>query len=229
MASIFEPSLPTPDLSHLTRADYEHVYEPAEDTFLLLDALEKDAQELRQLKPQVCLEIGSGSGCVSSFLGALLPSSSALYLCTDINQHACRCTKATGSQNKVTLEPIIASLASPLQHRLANQIDILVFNPPYVPTTSDEADAAQVTSGISGAWAGGKSGMELTNILLSSVPKLLSPGGRFYLVGVVQNGVEEIRQRMRQAHGLDSEIVLERRAGRERLWVVKFFKAAAPS
>ena len=44
------PSYPTPDFSHLTQVDYDHVYEPAEDTFLLLDALEKDAGYLKNLR-----------------------------------------------------------------------------------------------------------------------------------------------------------------------------------
>ncbi len=50
--------IPTPDLTHLKRADYDRVYEPAEDTFALLDALEGDAERLRTSKPRLCVEIG---------------------------------------------------------------------------------------------------------------------------------------------------------------------------
>jgi len=41
---------PTPDLSHATQADYSEVYEPAEDTFLLMDALEKDVVFLKSIE-----------------------------------------------------------------------------------------------------------------------------------------------------------------------------------
>jgi release factor glutamine methyltransferase len=50
--------LPTPSLSHLSKEDFTRVYEPAEDTFILLDALEADAERLRREKPRLVVEIG---------------------------------------------------------------------------------------------------------------------------------------------------------------------------
>jgi len=49
---------PTPDLSHLTASEYEHVYEPSDDTFLLLDALELDRPVLDLCTPNLCVEVG---------------------------------------------------------------------------------------------------------------------------------------------------------------------------
>lgn len=40
------PSLPTPLYGHVGRGAFSDVYEPSEDTFLLLDALEAAAAEL---------------------------------------------------------------------------------------------------------------------------------------------------------------------------------------
>ncbi|KAI0768617.1 putative methylase [Trametes elegans] len=221
--------IPTPDLSHLKTEDYRHVYEPSEDTFILLDALEADAEDLRNLRPRICLEIGSGSGCVSAFAGTVLGSSVALYLTTDINPHACTSTKATGRQNRVPLEPILASLADPLRARLQHSVDVLLFNPPYVPTDTDEAGDAQHAAGIAGAWAGGRDGMEVTDILLEQVEDLLSSRGRFYLIALKQNDIQGICDRMLSRHNLQGEIALQRRAGREHLYALRFTRQISKS
>ncbi|KAL5534632.1 hypothetical protein ACEPAG_1095 [Sanghuangporus baumii] len=218
--------LPTPDLSHLTHEDYERVYEPAEDTFILLDALEADAEELREAKPRICFEIGSGSGCVSTFAAKILGPSECLYLCTDINKYAARCTHLTGRQNNVTLDPVLSSLSDAFDQRFrkCGGVDLLIFNPPYVPTADEEAINAQDDANIAGAWAGGKLGMEITNQVLTNVKDILSRSGRLYLVAVKWNDVPSIQKRMAIEQGLESKVVLERRAGREYLYVLKFFR-----
>ena len=70
---------------------------------------------------------------------------------------------------QVPLEPVVASLARPLTNRLEHAVDILVFNPPYVPTYDEEMHAAQHDTGISGSWAGGADGMQVTDALLRQV------------------------------------------------------------
>ncbi|KAI0095288.1 S-adenosyl-L-methionine-dependent methyltransferase [Irpex rosettiformis] len=215
--------IPTPDLSHLKREDYDHVYEPAEDTFILLDALEQDASELRELTPRVCLEIGPGSGCVTSFVGSIL-GTSCLYLTSDINAHASLCALRTGRQNKVVVDPVTANLVDPFRSRLYRNVDLLIFNPPYVLTDELEVVDAQEQGGIAGAWAGGTIGMQVTDVVLDQLDELLSPTGRFYLVAVKQNDVHNLQRRVQEKFNVQSEVVLQRRAGREHLFVVRFMR-----
>lgn len=46
---------------------------------------------------------------------------------------------------------------------------MLVFNPPYVETWDEEAEAAQAVGVIEKAWAGGAGGMRVTGRLLEVV------------------------------------------------------------
>ena len=63
---------PLPDLSHLGPSDFEKVYEPSDDTFLLVDVLAADADFLRSLSAGLCVEVGCGPGCVVTHLATLL-------------------------------------------------------------------------------------------------------------------------------------------------------------
>ncbi|KAI7884416.1 S-adenosyl-L-methionine-dependent methyltransferase [Lichtheimia hyalospora FSU 10163] len=210
--------IPTPDLSHLSRLDYDKVYEPAEDTFLLLDALEDDEPLLRSLRPRVCLEIGSGSGCVSTFLAKIVGVDNAVFLTTDINPHACCTTKQTGIKNGVNrMEPIQTSLVNGLLPRLEGLVDVLCFNPPYVVTTPEEVGS----HGIEASWAGGIDGRQVIDELLPFVSRLLSPQGVFYLLLINENRPNQVAEIMRGEHGMHADIIMERRAGRERQYILK--------
>uniref|UniRef100_A0A8C2KL09 Methyltransferase HEMK2 n=1 Tax=Cyprinus carpio TaxID=7962 RepID=A0A8C2KL09_CYPCA len=136
---------PTPLYAPAGHGAFTDVYEPAEDSFLLMDALEKDAEWLKGSRPSVCLEVGSGSGVVSAFLASVV-GPGALYLCTDVNPAAAQCTLQTARCNHLQLQPVITDLVQCLLPRLNGKVDVLVFNPPYVVTPSDEVNENQKRS-----------------------------------------------------------------------------------
>ncbi|NWI93834.1 HEMK2 methyltransferase, partial [Pitta sordida] len=213
-------ALPTPRCGSLGSPGlFPQVYEPAEDTFLLLDALEQDAGSLREARVEICLEIGCGSGVVSAFLAASILGSSTLYLCTDINPMAAYCTQETALLNNVHLQPVITDLVKGLSPRLHEKVDLLLFNPPYVVTPSEEVKS----HGIEASWAGGKRGREVMDRVFPLVPDLLSPGGLFYLVTIKENDPDEILETMKKS-GLEGTRVLSRQAGQEQLTILKFRK-----
>ncbi|XP_023249120.1 hemK methyltransferase family member 2 isoform X2 [Seriola lalandi dorsalis] len=180
----------TPVYSHAGRGRFRDVYEPAEDSFLLIDALEIDAQRLQ------------------------------LMSCTDVNPAAAQCTEKTASCNNVSLQPVITDLVECLLSRLSGKVDVLLFNPPYVVTPSEEVGSR----GIEAAWAGGKRGREVTDRFLPLVPQLLSPKGLFYLITVAENDPDEIINLLGK-HGLKGESCLSTRAGNERLSVLRFHRS----
>ncbi|KAK4154662.1 methyltransferase domain-containing protein [Chaetomidium leptoderma] len=155
--------LPTPSTSHVP---YARVYEPAEDSFLLLDTL-SSASETSFLASHfphspssptpLVLEIGPGSGVVLAFLTAhastLFSRRDILTLGIDINRFACTATRetvATAVRDDTTTTTTTTSTTTgagagyflgAAQGDLTNAIrpgtiDVLVFNPPYVPTDS---------------------------------------------------------------------------------------------
>ncbi|XP_048348619.1 methyltransferase N6AMT1 isoform X2 [Sphaerodactylus townsendi] len=111
----------TPRYEHVgPQGRFSEVYEPAEDTFLLLDALEQDAEKLKSAK------------------------------CTDINPVAGLCTVETAIRNKVDIQPIITDLVTGLLPRLLGKVDLLLFNPPYVVTPSAEVEGHGIEAAWAG-------------------------------------------------------------------------------
>jgi len=228
-------SIKTPDTSHLTAKDFENVYEPAEDSFILLDALEIELNWIEELKPTFAIEIGPGSGIISSAIAGLsVNSESYRKLCfvfsCDINISACKATQLTAKQNNVSsnIAVICDNLLGGLSYRMKEKVDLVVCNPPYVITTEEELCNAKQhhTSniGIEASWAGGKLGCDsVTNSLIQILPHILSPKGVCYIVLEKSNNPDKVAD-YAASYGFENSIVLERRAGREYLLVMKLVR-----
>lgn len=193
---------------------HPQVYEPCEDSFFLIDCLEVDETHLQSFVSPVVVEIGSGSGVLSAFAHSMLPK--ALFFATDINLAACETTSKTCS----AIEPIRASLMTCLR---PNSVDILIFNPPYVPTMEVPS---RPSSDVDNRWLdlaldGGDDGMEITSLVLEGLKYWLAPGGSAYILFCASNRPKDVMARMTAA-GWSVTDLGTRRAGWEILTVLRF-------
>lgn len=202
---------------------HPEVYEPCDDSFALVDALLADRGQLEELQPSLCLEVGCGSGYVITSLALILGNCrnccEVQFLATDVSEAAVNTTCRTLAAHEVNAEVVVADLVSGLEKRLGGVVDVLVFNPPYVPTPENEVGV----EGIASAWAGGDRGRTVIDRMLSIIDSLLSSKGIFYLVTVTENNPGEICQVMRRK-GFASRIVVQRYTEEESLHVLKFWR-----
>lgn len=212
--------LSTPDVRNL----HEQVYEPAEDLFLLLDCFEQDRAELmaRFAFPVVC-EIGAGSGVVLSFVAQhLYPKGYAVA--TDINPHACSQVVSTFRENHLRngVEMMQMSLGDGLRPGV---VDLLVFNPPYVPAEEvparPQADDDPVWLDL--ALLGGADGMETTWQVLDNLDTLLSRDGIAYILFCARNHPDAVAATMRE-RGWQVSVAIHRKAAWEVLSVLRFHR-----
>jgi len=174
-----------------------HVYEPAEDSFLLVDALLGNIRNGDRV-----LEVGCGSGIVSVFASDI----ASMVVATDLNPHAVRCAACNG----------VSVVRTDLYAGLKGTFDLIVFNPPYLPTLKNER---------LGGWDdlmldGGYNGRRTIARFLKGIWELLSQGGRVLLLVSSLTGVSEVSRSMRDA-GLAVEPVSESRHFFEQLVVLK--------
>jgi len=127
-------------------------------------------------------------------------------------------------------DAVVADLAGPLAARLAGAVDVLLFNPPYVPTPADEVPPPRlaaagagggVREGLAFATAGGERGRAVIDRALPLLPALLArPAGAAYLVLVEENAPGEVAAELRRA-GLVTAVVARVRAANEALLVMR--------
>ncbi|KAG0650773.1 eRF1 methyltransferase catalytic subunit MTQ2 [Hyphodiscus hymeniophilus] len=253
--------LPTPSTSHVA---FDRIYEPAEDSFLLLDTLSSPPEKAflhERFNPPnttdgnsspspLVVEIGTGSGVVLSFVHAhaeiIFGREDILTAGVDVNRYACEATSQTiiiaeqeqkreGKSHGLYLGNIVGDLTSPLREGM---VDVLIFNPPYVPTPDLPAlPQGEVKEGLPSfeddskflelSYAGGADGMETTSRLLDALPAILSERGCAYLLLCAQNRPELVKDKMR---GLGGQWKAEtvgssgKKGGWEKLQIIRIWR-----
>nr|TKR84649.1 hypothetical protein D5086_0000256670 [Populus alba] len=177
-------------------SSHPEVYEPCDDSFALVDALLADRTNILDHCPRLCLEVGCGSGYVIASLALMLGQElpGVYYFATDINPHALRVTRETLDAHAVDAELMCMDIASGLEKRLAGMVDVMVVNPPYVPTPDYEVGR----EGIASAWAGGENGRSVIDRILPVADRLLSDKGWLYMVTLTTNDPSQICLLMRK-------------------------------
>ncbi|XP_039126938.1 methyltransferase N6AMT1-like [Dioscorea cayenensis subsp. rotundata] len=197
------------------------VYEPCDDSFALVDALLADRGNLVNHQARFCMEIGCGSGYVTTSLAIILgkENSGIHYFTRDINPHATRVTQRTLYAHGVHAEVINTDIASRLQKRLVGMMDVIVVNPPYVPTPEEEVNCEGITS----SWVGGYNGCTVIDKIFPVVDELLSDTTWLYMVTLTTKNPSEICLVIRRKV-YASRIVLQRSTEEESLHVIKFWR-----
>ncbi|HOI14511.1 MAG TPA: class I SAM-dependent methyltransferase [Methanoculleus sp.] len=175
----------------------DQVYSPAEDSELLL------REALAEVRPDDrVLEVGTGSG----YVAAGLLSRAAAVVATDINPHAVRCARARGVETIRT--DLFAGLCSPF--------DLILFNPPYLPTAPEE----RMDDWLEYALDGGPTGRTTIERFVADAGRVLSPFGRVLLLVSSLTGPGEVRELFARA-GFVSFVIDTKAIEGETLYVLR--------
>ena len=155
----------------LTFDTHPEVYDPAEDTYLLLDSI--DVSENMYV-----LEIGTGCGIISLYFA----SQGANIICSDINPYAIELVKKNYLQNMNNLKGSIQIRQGDLFSVVDSKelFDIIIFNPPYLPTKKED-----LTGGLGWfdkAVSGGIDGLQQTKRYIKELGNYLKPKGCAYFI-----------------------------------------------
>src|SRR3990170_3162628 len=164
------------------------VYEPSEDTFLLAEAALSEIVNSERV-----LEVGCGSGLISAIIKS---NTGASVVGIDINPFAVKCSR----ENEV--ETIRCDLLGPIK----GKFDIILFNPPYLPTNEDE----RTEGWLNVALDGGNDGRKIIYRFIKEANDCLEDNGKILLLVSSLSGIEDIRSSIQSLGYSVREKVTER-------------------
>ena len=153
----------------------EHVLVPRQDTELLVLEAEKQLRKTSVETPEV-LDMCTGSGCIAISLKARNPQIHCMA--ADISEQAL----AVAKKNAKKLQTEIQILLTDMFANITGTFDMIVSNPPYIPTKVIESLEAEVRLyDPFSALDGKEDGLYFYRILAKESPRFLKAGGWLYM------------------------------------------------
>ncbi|WP_135665950.1 HemK2/MTQ2 family protein methyltransferase [Halorhabdus rudnickae] len=175
----------------------DSVYGASEDSHLLAEAAAEGVEPGER-----ALDVGTGSG----YVARALAEAGADVIGTDLNPAACRQAHEAG------IPAVRANLLDPIQ---ADAVDVVAFNPPYLPSVPETEWGDWMETALSG----GEDGRAAVDPFVADVGRVLRDDGRAFLLVSSLTGIDEVRG-YAGTQGLDSSIVAEESFPFERLVVL---------
>ena len=150
----------------------EHVLVPRQDTEILVEAVEKLVKN-----KQVCvLDMCTGSGCIAISLKVRNPQISCTAV--DISDEALRMAVKNADKHQADIHFI----KSDMFEEINETYDIIVSNPPYIPThVIEDLEEEVKLHDPFGALDGKEDGLYFYRILASESKKHLNDNGKLYM------------------------------------------------
>jgi release factor glutamine methyltransferase len=188
--------------SHLSlpmKYDPSQVYAPEADSFLLLAAARAEARPGDRI-----LEVGTGSGLIAEEMARI-----TAVVATEINPHAAHYARDKG------IDVVLTDLVSGLR----DTFDLILFNPPYLPTRPEE----RMNDWLEYALDGGESGRTVIERFAAEAGRVIAPGGRILLLISSLTGLSDVRELFAR-QGFDAETVVQQVVEDEVLYVLRIFR-----
>lgn len=172
----------------------------------------------REAEPLRLLEIGTGSGCIAVALSVRFPN--AMVYATDFSPTALSLAMKNaeahhrGRNIRFIREDMFKASAS-----LRGWVDLVISNPPYIPTAEIPRLEAEVQKEPRLALDGGKDGLDAIRAVVADAPKHLKPGGRLVLEIGAGQGAAVLK--LLESAGLEETAVRKDLQGHERIAVGK--------
>ncbi len=137
------------------------------------ELVEQVSAHFERKKPYTFLDMCTGSGCIAVALAKKFPN--ARVLAVDISQAALKVAQQNIRKHKV--EDRVQLLQSNLWEEVMGTFDLIVANPPYIPTENLQNLTCEVRREPRLALDGGADGYEVTRPLCQAADGFLNPGG----------------------------------------------------